>query len=124
MNDALLDEIKVAYQAQNLVPIRRCFFRQENGVDYACPITCLAIHRGVATKDDSDLAKDKADNLALEWASQTFGEDFIWGVISAWDGQEMVKDDPEYLDGYALGLAAVEQLCPRDYAVLIVPREP
>ena len=115
---------RLAYQAQNLVPIRRCFFRQENGVDYACCITCLAIHRGVAKKTILIWLTDRADNIALEWASQTFGEDYIWGVISAWDGQEMVKDDPEYLDGYALGLAAVEQLCPRDHADLIVPRGP
>lgn len=114
MNDALLDEMKLAFRTLNLKPIRRCFFLHEDGVDYACPVVCLAIHRGVTEKSDPDLANDEAANIALEWASKTFGEDFIWGLLSAWEGQEKVKDDPDYLRGYELGIEAAQLLSPRD----------
>ena len=114
MNNALLAELTFAYQSQTLVPIRGCFFLHENGVDYACPIVCLTIHRGVTEKSDPGLANDDAANTALEWALKTFGDDFIWGLISAWDGHERIKDDLEYLNGYALGEAAAQQLNPRD----------
>jgi hypothetical protein len=46
MNDPLLQEIRLAYQTQNLVPIRRFFSLHEGGVDYVCPLVALAIHRG------------------------------------------------------------------------------
>jgi hypothetical protein len=114
VNDGILEEIKLAYQTQTLVPIKRRFLFHEGGVDYACPVVCLTVHRGIAEKTDPELAMDKASNMALEWASKTFGEDFIWGFMSAWDGQEMVKADSDYLRGYDLGIEAVQQLRPRD----------
>jgi hypothetical protein len=117
VNEQLLAEIKLAYQTLNLVPIRKFFCLHEEGVDYACPIVCLAVHRGVTEKGDSDLAKDETANIALEWASRTFGEDFIWGLISAWEGLGKIKTDPDYLRGYDLGVEAALQLSPRDPAI-------
>jgi len=111
-SEELLDEIKAAFLSCK--PIRRLFWMQQEGVDFACVITALAIHRGVVSSNDPDLAEDAAANNCLEWASQVFGEDFVWGVISAWDGQVKVKDDPNYLRGYAVGLEAVTLLCPCD----------
>jgi len=115
VSDLLLAELALAYQRQQLVPIRRCFFHRENGVDYACPIVCLALFHRVADKDDPGIELDRGSNICLEWGSTNLGgEEFVWGLISAWDGQEKVKDDEEYLAGYALGLEAAQQLCPRD----------
>ncbi len=111
MNE-ILEEINAAFQT--IKPIRRAFAIHKNGVNYACVVVALAIHRGVAKSHDPDLAKDDAANNCLDWASQVFGEDFIWGVISAWDGEGEVKNDADYLRGYALGSEAVKRLCPRD----------
>src|SRR5438105_3830359 len=95
-------------------PVRGEYYVHVAEGDYGCPIVCFSIHRGVTEKTDPDLSKDEAANIALEWAAQTFGEEFIWGLLSAWDRQEMVKDDADYVRGYAIGLEAVKQLCPRD----------
>jgi hypothetical protein len=115
MHDTLLEEIKSSFLSERLKPIRRCFFLQDEGDEYACVVVALAIHRGVTDRSDSALAKDEAANIALEWASNVFGEDFIWGLLSAWDGQTQVKDDPSYLAGYELGLDAVTLFPPRGH---------
>ena len=112
MTDSLLEEIKAAYQT--LKPIRRCFFLHERGIDYGCVVVALAVHRGVTDKRDPALVKDEAENTCLEWASSVFGEDFVWGVISAWDGEKQVKDEPDFLAGYTIGLEAAKQLLPRE----------
>jgi hypothetical protein len=112
MMNALLEEIEAAFQT--IEPVRRAFAVHKDGVDYACVIVALALHRSIADRNDPEIGKDDAANSCLEWASQVFGEDFIWGLISAWDGQEAVKNDPDFLKGYTLGLQAVNMLFPCD----------
>jgi len=114
MNDALLEEMKLAYQSQNLRPIRGFFSLHEKGVDYVCPFVALAIYRGQMKKSDPDIEIDGGANTALDWAATTFGEDFAIGFLGGFDGHELAKIDPDYLRGHELGVAAAQQLTPRD----------
>jgi hypothetical protein len=117
MNDALLEEISLAYHAHDLRPIRGFFCLNEGGVDYACPIVCLAVHRGVTGKADPDWTKDVTAVTAVEWAARTLGDDFTIGLLDGFDGHKQARDGPEYLQGFALGVAAARQLSPRDTPV-------
>lgn len=114
MNDALLEEIKLAYQTQKLQPIRRFFFLHDKEGDFACPFVALALHRGLVDKADPDVAIDGGANAALEAAAKSFGDDWTIGFLDGFDGQEQVKTDPDYVAGHALGLEAAKQLVPRD----------
>ena len=114
MNDTLLEEIKAAFRSRKLQPIRRLFFLNDESGDFACPLVALAIHRGQVDRSDPGIEIDGGANTALEWAAQTFGEDFAIGLLDGFDGQEQAKADPQYLRGYDLGVAAAQQLSPRD----------
>jgi hypothetical protein len=114
MNDTLLEEIKLAYQAQNLKPIRRLFFLHDEGGDFACPLVAIALHRGLVDRTDPDIAIDGGANAALEAAARLFGEAWTIGFLDGFDGQTQAKTDTDYLRGHALGLEAARQLSPRD----------
>jgi hypothetical protein len=114
MNRPLLEEIKLAYQGQNLKPIRRMFCVHENGVDHVCPLVALAVHRGVVDRADPAVEIDGGANAALDWAAGLWGDDFVIGLLDGWDGQDMGKDNPDYVEGYALGVEAAQQLSPSD----------
>ncbi len=114
MNLLLLQEISLAYQTQNLRPIRRFFFLHDESGDFACPLVALAIYRGQVDRTDPGIGLDGGANTALEWVARTFGEDFAIGLLDGFDGQEQAKDDPDYLRGYDLGVAAALQLNPRE----------
>jgi hypothetical protein len=114
MNDALLEEIKLAYEAQNLKPIRRFFLLHDEQGDFACPFVALALHRGQVDRSDPDVAIDGGANAALEAAAKEFGEAWTLGFLDGFDGQEPRKNDPDFLAGHALGLEAARQLSPRD----------
>jgi hypothetical protein len=116
VNDALVQEIRLAYQSQKLQPIRRFFFLHDDSGDFACPLLALAVYRGQVDRADPRIELDGGANPALEWAAQTFGEAFAIGLLDGFDGQQQAKDDPDpdYLRGYALGVAAALQLNPRD----------
>ena len=114
MNDDLLETIKLAFETASFVPIRRCFFLREGSINFACPIVTLAVYRGVTDKNDPNLGNDEAANIALEWASSVFGEEFIWGLLSAWDAEKKVKNEPDFNAGYDLGLEAAKTLMPHD----------
>jgi hypothetical protein len=117
MTDPLLDEIKLAYESQKARPIRRMFTLHEKGVDYLCPLVVLAIHRGQVDRLDPGIAIDGGANAGLEAAAKTFGEDWTLGFLDGFDGQnEKANADHDYLCGYALGVAAANQLSPRDPA--------
>jgi hypothetical protein len=109
---ALLEEIKAAYKAHRLRPIRRCFFLRGKRYDSACPVVALAIHRGVVDRHDPAIAKDAADNPAVEWAAQTFGEEWSWGFVDGFDRQTERIDDPAYREGYDLGAALAQEILP------------
>ena len=114
MKAGLLAEIVLAYQTQNLKPIRRIFCLHENGVDHVCPLVALAVHRGVLDRADPSIEIDGGANLALSWASDSWGFDLVVGILDGWDGQEQSKTNPHYVEGYELGVAAAQQLVPRD----------
>lgn len=114
MNNPLLDEIKLAYQTQTLRPIRRLFSFSEKGMDYVCPLVALAVHRRVVDRADPGNVVDGGANTALDWADNTFGEDFAIGLMDAWDGRENARNNPQYQAGYALGVEAAQELNPRD----------
>ena len=114
MKNVLLAEIVTAYQTQNFKPLRRMFCVHEKGVDHVCPLVCLAVHRGVVDRADPAIEIDGGANAALDWAAQLWGEDFVIGLLDGWDGQEQAKNDPDYVEGHALGIEAAHQLSPRD----------
>lgn len=114
MNDALLEEIITAFRSRKLQPIRRRFYVREGGVDFACALVALALQRGSVDRADPGIELDGGANTALEWTARTFGEDFAIGLLDGFDGQEQAKADPHYLRGYNLGVAAAQQLSPRD----------
>jgi hypothetical protein len=106
----LLPEIRDAYEALGLRPIRRHFYIHDQGGDFACPLVALALHRGVTDRDDPDLARDDGFNLAVEWAAQQFGESWVIGFLDGFDGDPQNHVDPAYLSGCRLGALAAEQL--------------
>ena len=110
----LFDEIKSAYQTQNLFPIRRFFCLRDQDGDFACPLVALAVYRGVVDRSDPGIEIDGGANLALDWAASQWGEDWAIGFLDGFDSLAKSKADPEYLNGYGLGLAAALQLSPRD----------
>lgn len=114
MKHTLLEEIITAFRRRKLQPIRRRFLVREGGVEFACPLVALAIHRGQVNRADPGIELDGGANAALEWAARTFGEGFAIGLLDGFDGQHQAKDDANYLRGYALGVAAADQLSPRD----------
>lgn len=117
MDAELLEEIKLAYQAHKLQPIRRFFFLKDDSGDFACPLVALAVHRGQVDRADPGVAIDGGANAALEAAAKAFGEDWTLGFLDGFDGQEQRKNGSDYLDGFTVGQAAAQQLCPRDPAV-------
>jgi hypothetical protein len=106
----LLEEIKAAYQAHHLVPVRKRFFFEAGGVAYACPLVALAVHRGAVGRSDPDLALDGAANPVLGWAAGEFGEPWAWGFLDGFDGRPAALADPGYLDGYGQGAWAAQAL--------------
>jgi hypothetical protein len=109
---AILDEIKTAYKALRLRPICRRFFVHGKRYDSACPMVALAIHRGAVDRNDPAIAKDAADNPAVEWAAQTFGEEWSWGFVDGFDWQTERTADPAYLEGHRLGALLAQEILP------------
>jgi hypothetical protein len=114
MNDTLIEEIKLAYQAQKLQPIRRRFLLHGDQGDFACPLVALILHRGLVDESNPGIEVDGGGNLALEAAAKAFGEDWTVGFLDGFDGQEQAKNVPDYVVGHALGLEAARQLSPHD----------
>jgi hypothetical protein len=119
MNEQLLGEIKTAYKVHSLRPVRCFFFIRSGAYNFACPLTALAIHRCVMDGVDTGLefdggAIDAGAIVSVEWAGGTFGEDWTNGFLDGFDGQNQAKDDHDYVEGHDLGVAAAQQLSPRD----------
>jgi len=114
VNTSLLVEIVTAYEMQGFKPIRRIFTLHEKGIEHVCPIVALAVHRGVVDRADPAIQIDGGANAALEWAAGQWGESFVIGLLDGFDGQEQARPDPFYLEGHELGVAAAQQLAPRD----------
>ena len=113
MNNSLLEEIQAAYDAHNIEPIRCIYFHA--GLAYACPLTALAIGRGVVVKNDPRLGLDDDDNPTLAWAVDEFGADWVEGFVSGYDGDERSRKDTAYLAGYEFGELTLEQLFPGEF---------
>lgn len=122
MNRPLLEEITLAYQGQNLKPLRRVFCIHEKGVDHVCPLVALAVHRGVVDRGDAAIEIDGGANAALDWAASLWGDDFVIGLIDGWDSQEQAKDASDYVAGYDLGVEAARHLAPPDPQVQLVKK--
>ena len=108
----LLEDIKTAYKAHRLRPVRRVFYLPGKRYAWACPLVALALHRGVVGRDDPAIARDAADNPAVEWAAQTFGEEWSWGLVDGFDRQGQRIHDPDYRKGYDLGVALAREILP------------
>jgi hypothetical protein len=112
----LLAEIKAAYKAQRLRPLRGFWFIHRRRYDLACPMVALALHRGVVTRDDPDrLEKDCA--AVGEWASAVFGTRWVQGFMDGFDRQTEGDDSPEYLGAYGLGAALAEDILPGELPI-------
>jgi hypothetical protein len=110
MNDALLDEIRLAYQAHNLRPFRDSFFHHGKRLDYACPLTALALHRGAVDRADPALELDQTTNPVFDWACREFSLGWVWGFLDGFDGRPVALDDPAYVDGHAFGTSVARQV--------------
>jgi hypothetical protein len=113
VNDALLQEILAAYDG-DLWPVRGTFLVG----CFACPLAALAIHRGVVSKNDPRLELDEDGNPAFAWACDEFGEDWVEGFVTGFDGEERSVDEPAYVAGHECGAMALEQLFPREAPLL------
>jgi hypothetical protein len=116
---AFLDEITLAYKVHHLRPIRGFFFIRRGLQTHACPLTALAIHRGImdGVCPGLELRGGGIDAGAIEttgWAVETFGHEWVTGFLDGFDCKKQAKDDPDYRAGHDLGVAAAQQLCPRD----------
>jgi hypothetical protein len=112
MNQALLDEIRLAFRAHNLRPFRETFFYHGTRFNYACPLTALAIHRGVVNKADPGLELDQATNPAFAWACREFGREWVGGFLDGIDRRQPALDDPAYRAGHVSGAAVARQVFP------------
>ena len=110
MNGALLREIHAAYERE-FWPMRGTFLL---GL-LACPLTALAIHRGVVDKSDPRLELDDTSNPAFIWACGEFGEDWVMGFMDGFDEHGKNNVEPAYLAGHEFGELALEQLFPREF---------
>ncbi len=81
MNNLLLDEIRAAYKANNLSPIRCTYFLPGS----ACPLTVLAISRGIVEKNDPKLELNEENNPVFAWACEEFGEMWVYGFVNGFD---------------------------------------
>jgi len=108
----LLEEIKTAYKVHRLRPVRRVFYLAGKRFASACPLVALAIHLGAVDRNDPAIARDAADNPAVEWAAQTFGEEWSWGLVDGFDCLTERIDDPAYREGYDLGAALAQEILP------------
>jgi len=98
-----LQEIVAAYRTLGLRPTRRSFYFKRKRRAWACPLTALALYRGVIKRNEPYLGLDTAFNPAFLWACNEFGGDYATGLLDAWDGHGKQGDDPDYLEGFAVG---------------------
>jgi hypothetical protein len=108
----LLAEIKAAYKAQRLRPVRGFYYVKGKGYDSACPIVALAFARGIVSKADADLSTEDAALAALEWAAEQFGEDWVKGLLDGFDRQTERMTKRAYQDAYELGGKLADQILP------------
>lgn len=106
MNKALIHEMQEAYRSHKLRPIPGTFLLD----DFACPLTALAISRGVVDKYDPRLALDEDENPVFVWACDTFGTVWVQGFLNGFDDEDKANDAPAYLVGFQFGELAREQL--------------
>jgi hypothetical protein len=106
----LRDEIRAAYQAHRLTPVRKSFFVRAGGCSFACPLVALAIHRGAVGGADPDLSLDGAANPVLGWAAGEFGDPWAWGSLDGFDGRPAALADPDYLGGHRQGALAAREV--------------
>jgi len=114
---SLLDEIRAAYRVHHLRPIQGLFYIRRNSDDYACPLTALAIDRGIlnGVKPGFEFiggAIDAGSIIVVDWAMNTFGQMWVTGFFDGFDGQIGQETNPEYLQGFDLGFEASKQLLP------------
>ena len=109
MNLPLLEEFHAAYES-DLWPMRGAFLVG----CFACPLTALAIRRGVVDRNDSRLELNDEENPVFLWACDEFGAVWVHGFMNGFDDEDRAESDSDYSAGYELGSLALEQLLPRD----------
>jgi hypothetical protein len=105
----MLQEIRDAYRTFGLKPTRSSFFIKQKRGGFACPLTALALSRRAVTRKSAYLGLDTAFNPAYMWACNELGGDWTAGFMDGVDGHDKAGDEPEYLEGFAVG-----QLVARD----------
>ena len=106
MNDTLLEEIQAAYRSHKLRPIPGTFHLDA----FACPLTALAISRGIVDKNDPDLGLDQEKNPVFAWACDEFGAAWVRGFLNSFDEEEKASNHTTYLAGYECGELVFRQL--------------
>lgn len=103
----LLEEIGDAYLHEDLMPCQDRFY--VNGPDgaCACPLTALALHRGIFKNNDPRLLLKQDDgNPVFDWSRQEFGESWTLGFLDGYDYCQrniFLTKNMDYAVGYMLG---------------------
>jgi hypothetical protein len=106
----LLHDIKAAYRSLGLKPTRDTFFYRDKRGTFACPLTACALYRRAFKRNQPYLGLDTRFNPAFVWACHELGGDFAAGLMDAWDGDDKQGDEPEYVEGFAVGRLLAQQL--------------
>jgi hypothetical protein len=113
MTQELLAEIKAAYASLGMRPIRDHYYVHDAEADYGCPMTVLAIHRGVVDRSNPKYLEKNAASIH-EWACKEFSDFWVQGFLSGYHrGEYKVTPRPSlYCDGYDFGLLVAQEILP------------
>ena len=117
MNEQLLAEIKGAYKALRLRPVRGFFFIHRKRYDLACPMVALALSRGIVSRADPDRLEKGDFTPVLEKFASEFTMSWVCGFSDGFDRQSQRSFDPEYLSGYEFGERVALEILPGESAL-------
>jgi hypothetical protein len=117
MNQQLLAEIKGAYKALRLRPIRGFFFIHRKRYDLACPMVALALARGIVNRDDPDRLEKGDFTPVLEKFATEFSMPWVRGFSDGVDRQCQSSFDSKYLSGYEFGGRVAQEILPGESAL-------
>jgi hypothetical protein len=117
MNEQLLAEIKEAYKALRLRPVRGFFFIHRKRYDLACPMVALALSRGIVSRADPDRLEKGDFTPVLKKFATEFTMPWVCGFSDGFDRQSQRSFDLNYLIGYEFGERVALEILPGESAL-------
>lgn len=110
---ALMAEIKTAYASLAMRPIRDNYYVHDDEGDYGCPMTVLALSRGVVDRSNPEYLEKSGASIS-EWACKEFSNLWVQGFLSGYDRGEYkaTSRPPLYCDGYDFGKRLAREILP------------